>query len=135
MQAKPGRPKAGLAVAKVDYRPPTPPVKLDKYQQREWDEITSSPLLTNADESLLFSYARKMALRDQAFANIQEHGLTVVGAKGDDKTNVCWKVFRDCEQDILEIKKLLMHTPRARAELRSAGLLAPATPEDDIETD
>jgi phage terminase small subunit len=135
MKAKPGRAKAGMELAKVDYQPPAPPGKMTEFQRIEWGEITSSPLLSHADGSLLVDYYNHMILRDKALNDIHENGLTVPGAKGDLKTNVCWKIYRDCGDHLLELRRLFMLTPRDRAELRAAGLLAPVDPEDSIETD
>lgn len=134
MQAKPGRPKKQLAIARVDYQPPAPPFELTEWQRREWEDITAAPLLTRVDESLLMEYANLMILRDKALRDLHEKGMHEPGAKGDRKTNIHWKIYRDCAAGIMEIKKMLMATPRARAELNAAGLLAPAG-EDDIETD
>ena len=134
-QARPGRPKTQMSLATVDYKPPAAPKDLTPSLRNEWDELIQNPLLSRVDDSLLLDYIQTASLRDEARETLLANGLLLTGAKGNLVTNPAWKIVRDCQQHLLKLRQLMMLTPRARAELRSAGLLAAPDEADGIETD
>ena len=113
MQAKPGPRKATKSLTRA-FTVPTEPSKLTESQKQVWKEIGENPYLTNADHSLIAEFVTLVTLRDKAFTSLVEQGLLIDDAKGSQKKNPAYQIWRETSQAVLHLREHLLMTPKVR---------------------
>ncbi|MBI1207494.1 MAG: phage terminase small subunit P27 family [Azospirillum sp.] len=116
-------------VAKADL--PSCPTWLDAAAKKEWrrvvPELAKLGLLARLDQAALASYCEAFATYAKAVGGLQDKGLIVVDAKGNQKPSPLVKIANDAAQRIERLAKVLGLTPEARQRLKAEPAKPPAS--------
>jgi phage terminase small subunit len=124
MQMKPGPRAKNVRLARrgaAKFTPPAVSKSLTQSQRRELEEVRGH-VRDRRDESLLRDYERTMLIRDLAAADVSERGATVerkstAGVVLGRSPNPAFRVLRDCQVRLTEIRRVLMLDPVDRQRI------------------